>query len=99
MGNTGKIIVALIGVGAVGYTIYDYATTGSFWWDKLIMKYRATPQQNQNQLQTAYLQREVTRLRQEVQRLKPPPSVSKYQIEADVARGTQPTQKPIQSWS
>jgi hypothetical protein len=82
MGNATKAIVALAAIAGIGYTLYDYSVSGSFWWDKLIAKYRIPPQQNQLQVRVTQQAAELVRVKQELAKLKPPASTSKYSIES-----------------
>ena len=36
--DTAAIIAGLAGLGAIGYTVYDKYTTGTYWWEKFGFK-------------------------------------------------------------
>lgn len=97
MANEGKIIAALIGIGAIGYTLVDkYYISGNWWWERLQLGKPST------QTQVAMLQsslnaksRELAQVKQRLSALESPPfSGSKYQI----TQPSQPLQKPVQPW-
>lgn len=48
--DTAAIIAGIAGLGAIGYTVYDKYTSGTYWWEKLSVQQRARARPTSTQL-------------------------------------------------